>query len=407
MSEKDRETPSGQDSDSSEQQDAIESPKTSGLLETFVAVIRKRWPWILLGSVLSGVVIGVATWLLPNHFSTSYLYSYTQPTRSQFGLLKAHLLSDINLRRTITALRAEGLDKYASGLETAWQSSWNEFEKFLSISPSPPFPRPVKTKQRSATDLKSLKSLQSEFVTLTISRCPSVEGLSKIAPIIRHNVESLLDYHSISTDLKSKQLELKEKISTLEVQTFELELSLKRNKAILAGLQKITTEGSTSKERPYVIQIDVKSGADVLILPVEYQKEIVASRIVNSKEALAENETRRHHLTKLFGLWEKCRSEIEQKGDVFACMLSQYRNFLKELALQTKDPRLGHELASHIAFTDTLSDVNRPITDHPKIVGTHRKPVPAAVVGFLAGLLISILCVFLFESVNSGKVRPS
>ena len=235
--------------------------------------------------------------------------------------------------------------------------------------------------------------MKAFLLNMTITGKP-LENIGKIALIIRDNFEEVMPLYMIQEQLSTDIRGYNSKLANFESSRFGLELDLKNNTEILAGLKKIDITTSDEKGREVVLRFDV--GGQSQYLPLSYQIQAVEFKVVELQVKINVNTANYNYYKDLSGLSARMITELNAKlssGQNYTIEL--FRLFLTDLIGEIEKQELRDYLASYTKKIENRISVNVPVSENPKIYpiakGTVKKSAIVSVIAFAISVLLSFI----------------
>jgi len=257
------------------------------LIDYFM-VVWKRKCFILLGSIIPALLVGLIIFSLPRHYTITYTYDvedqFKDQLKGQFGrrsavditnwnlsqknynVLLSRFYSKENLSRIATRSRQAGLGQYTESISRA--IGLTGLENLVKFEASPSYIDLDEVDQRDPANLEQIRQLEAQLLNVTITGT-TPKNVSKISLVIRDNLENIIPVYLIAEQLNVGMRGLRTKMADIEKEKFALELRLDKSKSILAKLKKAKTEPVARTTSDIVLQFDVGGRSEYL--PIEYQ----------------------------------------------------------------------------------------------------------------------------------------
>ena len=257
------------------------------LIDYFM-VVWKRKCFILLGSIIPALLVGLIIFSLPRHYTITYTYDvedqFKDQLKGQFGrrsavditnwnlsqknynVLLSRFYSKENLSRIATRSRQAGFGQYAESISRA--IGLKGLENLVKFEASPSYIDLDEVDQRDPANLEQIRQLEAQLLNVTITGT-TPKNVSKISLVIRDNLENIIPVYLIAEQLNVGMRGLRTKMADIEKEKFALELRLDKSKSILAKLKKAKTEPVARTTSDIVLQFDVGGRSEYL--PIEYQ----------------------------------------------------------------------------------------------------------------------------------------
>ena len=207
----------------------------------YFRVVWKRKYFIVLGSALPALIVFLFIYFSPKDYKLTYLYDIGLTEKSYKTLLYDISLTEKNYKTLLDKFySAENLGKLTAKLkENKLNGYWQEInESNVKLEVSPSY---FSNNGAQATDVDNLQKIQKVTGTLlamTITGRPR-KDIEKISSIIRDNFEKVIPIYDTKQELNTTIIDLKTEMADIEERKFDLELELKRKKAISEKLKKM------------------------------------------------------------------------------------------------------------------------------------------------------------------------
>ncbi len=420
---------SSQNDGSSRQDTGNDVPEKPDRLEDeinlidYLRVLGKRKWFILLGSIIPTLLVGLIISFLPRHYTKTYMYDvedqfenrftnqFAKPAtvnisdwnlnQKNFDVLLSRFYSKENLSRITNGLQQAGFGQYAKSISTT--IGLNGLESLVKFEVSPSYIDLDEVDQMSLTELKQIKQLEAQLLNVTITGT-SLKDISIISSVIRDNLENTIPVYLIAEQLGVGMRELRAKIADIENETYALGLVLKKSGAVLEKLKTVETQTSSKATSGIVLQFDV--GNKSQYLPLEYQIQMAESEIIQLEETVEDNKRRYKYYRDLLSLNQKLLTQIESRSSS-ACTIQQFRSFLVELTKDTEQKELKDYLNSYVKGVENRIAVSAPVTEEPRIYAVHRGITKKTAAVFVVLLMLATFTAFLLEGFGKSRARAS
>jgi len=362
-------------------------------LTDYLRILWNRRYFILFGSVLPALLVGLIFFLLPGRYSVTYTYDIEQDRK----VLADRLYNAQGGEELIS--KAQESKQYDSVLRERFYSTenMNRLAAQSRGSGSDDYPPEL-----SKTNVKL--DVSGELLTLTVVGRTKGD-VHKISEAVRDNLEKVMPIYSVKDKLRSTMAILKNEMSDIEKNRFRLQLQLDQKRGILAKLKKLDTARSNSISDGVIIHFDgVKEQGEYL--PLAYQVQAADSNIINIEETIDMSQAEHKYYETMLRLNEGLAEEIaKQKSSYYT--IEQYHSFLVDLAGEYQDSVLADYLSAYTKEIENLISINAPLVSKPEIHLVPRDNVKRATIVFVALLMISTFVAFLLESVQKSKACAS
>lgn len=371
-------------------------------LVDYFLVLWKRKTFILLGTVLPAVCVAAGLLLLPRDYTTTYSYyaDNLHLNQKNYEVMLDRFYGEENLAKLVERLKKDGLGDYAQKLGNSIQPQ--EYVKleaipaFLDISK-------LNTATADAENLAKILEMNASLLNVSITD-KHANDLYQIASVVRQNIEKVMPLYVIQKSLSDTIRNDNQQIANIESNRFSLELSMKNNNDVLAGLKRISVEGDVNKQGEVTLQFDI--GGQNQYLPLGYQIQAAESKRIELEETIKANEEKYKYYTDLVDMNNTVLAELDAKlsGDY---TIDQFKAFLITLLAGSEKPQVKDYLSSYIRNIENVISANRPATEKPKIVAAEKGTAKKTAVVFSACLMLSALAAFLVEAFEQNKARTS
>jgi len=381
----------------------------------YLRVPWKRKYFILLGSVLPALIVGLIFYFGPRNYKVTYVYdvrgrslydvrdqslydvSNWNLNENNYKILLDRFYSAENTGKIATKLQENGLNKYAKRINTGGLKNFVDFEV------SPPYTDLSKTKITNPFELEQIRQLEAQLLNMTITRRPK-NNTSKISSVIRDDFEKVMPVYTVKDQLNTTIRKLRDKIGNIEENRANQELALKTNKAVLTKLKNIKTKTSDTRESNIALQFDISGKTEYL--PVEYQTQAIESKTIQLEEQIAANEETYNYYKDLLALNEKLLAELKGKMASYYT-IQQFHSFLTELVDSYKDKELKSYLSSYIKKIENRISASAPVTGKPSISAIARGTAKKSGIVLAISLMISMFAAFLLEGIQKSQAQAS
>jgi len=228
----------------------------------YFRVLYKRKCFILLGSVLPALIVGLILFFRPTNYRVTYVYDvkgesfydvknegvYDIKGRGVYGA-KGQITGDVgnwnlneknynvlldrfysaeNADKIVDKLRENGLDRYAGLISSARE----DLEKFLDFEALPPYMDLSKVNVTDPAKMEQIRQFKALLLKLTIIGRPK-NDIPKISLVIRGNLKNVIPVYLVQEQLKAAARRYRAKMANIEENRFNLELALKTDKSVL------------------------------------------------------------------------------------------------------------------------------------------------------------------------------
>ena len=412
------------------------------LMDYFIILWRRKC-FILLGSVLPALIVGLILFSWPRKYKVTYIYdvtgrstydvrgrsTYDVRDRSTYDVrdrstydVRDRSIYDVsnwslneknyrmfldkffskeNIDKIVNRLRENGLHRYAEEMTKA--STTEDLKNFVDFEVSPPYTDLSKTKITNPVELEQIRQLIAQLLNMTVVGRPK-NDIPKISLVIRDNLENVISVYTVEQQFTAAARRLRASVADIEENSFELQLALKTGKAVLAKLKNIKTPASDGGVSSIALQFDISGKTEYL--PVEYQIQATESKITQVEGEIAANEERYGYYKNLLALNEKLLAELKNKTSSYYT-IQQFHSFLTALVNSYESKELKSYLNSYIKRIENRISTSAPVAGKPSISAVARGTAKKSGIVLAILLMISIFAAFLLESLQKGRVEAS
>ena len=388
------------------------------LIDYFKVIWKRKW-FILLGSVLPALIVGLILFFSPRMYKVTYTYDvkdqsiYDLKDRSSidvsnwnlneknYNVLLTTFYSTDNIIKIVNKLQKNGLDRYAELINRTREME--DLKKFVDFKVLPLFIDSSKAKIIGAAELEQIGQLKAQLLKLNIIGRPK-NSIPKISSVIRDNFENIIPLYLIEEQLNASTRECRAMMADIEKNRFNLELDLKTNESILAKLKDIKAGPPAKTKGKITVQFDVGNRSEYL--PVEYQIQAAKSKAIQLEEKIATNEKKYNYYGDLLTLNEKLFAELNNKMSSYYT-IQQFRSFLTDSVDNCNSRELKDYLNSYIKKIENRISASAPVTEKPKIYAISKGTAKKSAIVFAISLMISVFAAFLLEGLEKSQTRVS
>ena len=385
------------------------------LIDYFLVFWKRKW-FIFLASVLPPLIIGLVIFFLPKSYELTYVYDLDDYTRDEarhdvgnwnldeksYNVFVSRFYSDENLNNIASKFQENGYNELAKSMTNAG-SNLNGLQKLVKFKPVPSYVDLSKAKVTDPEQLEQIRKLTAQLLNVTIVGRPK-NKLLKIASVVRDNIEQVVPIYSIQWQIINTVNGYRSKMGGIERSKFNIELNLKRNKAVLAKLKEIKVEVSAKSENNVTLQFDVGGRSEYL--PLGYQIRAAEAKIIELEESIRENTEKYNYYKNLLDLNEKLSAELEKSAPSYYT-IQQYHLFLTKLIVDYESEELKDYLASYIKAIENRISTSVPISENPKISSVAKGTAKKSGIAFVIALMISVFAAFLLEGLKNSRAQTS
>ena len=329
----------------------------------------------------------------------SYDVSNWNLDEKNYNVLLDRFYSEENLNKITNKLRENGLNRYAKLISRGGGYP----KKFVHFDVWPPYTDISRAKITETAQLEHIRQPNAQLLNMTIVARPK-NDIPIIASVIRDNLESVIPVSVVEEHLNADIRAFKAQIAGIEENRFNLELTLKTNKSILAKLKNIQTPVSDRSASNIALQFDISGKTEYL--PVQYQIQATESKTVQLEAHIVANEDNRNYYRDLLALNEKLLAEL--KGEIASYYtIQQFHSFLTELVDSYKDKELKSYLSSYIKKIENRISASAPVTGKPSVSAVAKGTAKKSGIVLAISLMISVFAAFLLEGIQKSQAQAS
>jgi hypothetical protein len=374
------------------------------LIDYFRVLWKRKW-FISLASVLPALVVGLAIFFWPRDYKVTYVYDVRENVSSwnlnktNYDVMLGRFYSEENLSKLIDKFQKNKLTKYAEQLNKGSDQTEN-MVKFEAIPPFLDFSRLNVT---DPNQFEKIRDMQALLLNVTITSRPA-EDIYKVSSVIRDNIENVMTLYMVHEQLAALIREYNNKLADIESDKFSLEIALKNNNGILAGLKNVNIGASDSNQTNVTLQFDI--GSQMEYLPLNYQMQAAETKRVKLEESIKANEEKYKYYKDLLDLNNRIATELSGK---MSCDYSvkQFKSFLAGLAADYEKPQLKDYLSSYIKKIENRIADSKPVTEKPRVYPIPKGTAKKSGIVFVIAFMIAVFAAFLCESIEKRKLQLS
>ncbi len=390
------------------------------LIDYFLVLWKYKW-FVLLGSILPTLIVGLVLFFMPNRYEITYVYDVQGNVRGDvrdgvrdgisgwdlneknFSVFVSSFYSEENSNKIINKLRKNRLNEYGELL-----SNSNGLLELLKFEPVPSYIDLSKVEITDPEQLEQFRKLTAQLLNVTIIGRSKIgrpkERLIKMASVVRENIEEVMPMYSIQREVINTINEYRAKMGDIEKSRFDIELDLKRNKAVLAKLKEIEVGVLDKTEDNVTLQFDVGSNSEYL--PLKYQVQAAESQLIYLEKQIVMNEANYEYYKNLLALNEKLAEELTSNISSYYT-IQQFHSYLTELVASYETKELKDYLASYIKGIENRISVSVPVLENPKIYSIAKGTAKKSGIVFVIALMISVFVAFLGEGLKKIQAQVS
>jgi|GEM_PF-2889113 len=306
-----------------------------------------------------------------------------------------------NIDKIVNRLRENGLHRYAEEMTKA--STTEDLKNFVDFEVSPPYTDLSKTKITNPVELEQIRQLIAQLLNMTVVGRPK-NDIPKISLVIRDNLENVISVYMVEEQLTAAARRLRASIADIEENSFELQLALKTDKAVLANLKNIKTPVSDGGASNIALQFDISGKTEYL--PVEYQIQATESKITQVEGEFAASEERYDYYKNLLALNEKLLAELKNKMSSYYT-IQQFHSFLTAVVNSYESKDLKSYLNSYIKRIENRISASAPVTEKPNAWAVSKGTAKKIAIVFAIALMLSMFAAFLLEGLKKSQAQAS
>ena len=357
----------------------------------YFRVLWKRKCFIVLGSVLPALAVGLVIFFGSRSYKVTYIYDIELDEKGYKTLLDAFNSAE-NLDKLTSKLKENGLDKYAQEIGGAKVQlevlpSYFEVERSTNIE-----------------NMQKVQRVKGTLLTMTIVGKPK-KDMQSISSVVRDNFEKVLPVYSIKQGLNSTLVELKAGMAHIDESRFGLELELERKKAISAKLKNLKPADPNRIPSGIVLQFDNMS-KNSEYLPLVYQIQVTDANIIDLEESIRANQKMYDYDKRLLSLNERLFDQVRNKTSSYYT-IQEFHAFLTNMVNDYEDRELIGYLNAYIKKIENAISTNVPVIGKPRVYMVPKGAVKKAAIVFAVLLLITTFAAFLLEGIKKSQAQAS
>jgi len=382
------------------------------LIDYFLVLWKRRY-FVVLGSVLPALIVGLVFFLSPRKYEVTYVYDVRDDVRDDirddvsnwnlneknYNILINRFYGEENINKIINVLQENGLNEYAELIRSAG-NSLDALKKLLKFEAVPSYTDLSEAKITDPEQLEQIQKLKAQLLNMTIVGEPK-EDILKIASVIRSNLENVIPTYMIQERLSANMRTDKTIMADIESNRFSLELTLKTNKSALEKLKSIKTQTPDKIGSDIILQFDVGGRSDYL--PIEYQIQAAESKIIQLEETIKENEEKYKYYKDLLDLNEKLFAEVKNKA-LPDYSIQQFHLSLLESVKEVEKEELKDYLGSYVKRIENRIAASVPVAENPGAYAISKGTTRKSAVVFVVAFMMSVFTSFLLEGLKRSKI---
>ncbi|MFH1716075.1 MAG: hypothetical protein ABIF19_01880 [Planctomycetota bacterium] len=335
----------------------------------YFAVLWRRKYFIVLGTALPTLVVGLAMFFSPCDYKVTYSYDLGLDEKDCKVLLDQFYDAE-NGEVLAAKLKEAGFDEYAMAMSNAGIK--------LEVS--------------------------GTFLIMTVAGS-SPDDVQKTSFVVRNNFEEVLPVYSVKKKLGSAIAEFRTKMAGIEENEFDLELELESKKAVLARLKNLEPEESGKISDNIVLQFEnVRQNSEYL--PLAYQIRATDANIVNIEETISLNQKKCEHYKTLQSLNERLLEEVNSKAASYYT-LGEFRSFLANVMSDYEDGGAAGYLRAYIKRIENTMATTKPVVGKPGVYRVPKGTGRRTGTMFAVLLMVTILAAFLLENIPKKQAQAA
>ncbi|MBU1261337.1 MAG: hypothetical protein KKI18_09125 [Planctomycetes bacterium] len=366
------------------------------LIDYFLVLWKRKW-FILLASVLPALVVGLAMFLGPRDYKTTYLYD-ANLSGDEYRMLLDRFYCEENLGKIVAGLKEKGLEKYAQQITGAQQIG--NLEKLVNLEVLPSFFGSASTK---IEDLQKIQQVKGTLLVMAIMGTPQ-KDMYTISSIMRDDFEKVIPIYSVKDELTNNIEAIKTSMAKIEGDRFGIGLELERKKATLEKLKNLKPEDSGNIQSNITLQFNMDASS--AYLPLAYRIQAVDSQIINLEESIRANEERYNYYKGLLTVNERLFDEVKSKMPLYYT-IQKFHSFLDNIVKDYKDKELIDYLSAYIKSIENKMANTVPLIEKPKVYPIAKGTVKKSGIVFVVAFMIAVFVAFLREGLEKNKTKLS
>ena len=387
----------------------------------YFRVLWKRRYFIVLGSVLPALIVGLILFLRPRDYKIAFTYNMGLDEKA-FKVLENTFYSTENLEKLAEKLQESGFNKYAKRrIAAVGTDEGLKWSVSFEISPSY-FEAIEPSKAKNLDELQKVQQAKGSLLVMRVG-AKSGENIREIASVCRNNFEQIIPLYSEREELNNKIISFKEKMAGIEETRYTLNLELERKKSTLEKLKNSGSEGLDKLPSDIVLQFNIEPlkakdidelqkfqdvGNNSAYLPLPYQIQAAETQIINLEEQIRANSENYDYYAQLLKLNEKLFSYVKKVMPSY-CTLEQYHSFLtnKLAEYNENEHQLLDYLKAYIKRIENKIANVIPLVEKPKVYPLAKGTVKKSAIVFAVALMMSVFVAFLLEGLKKSQAQAS
>ena len=365
------------------------------LMDYFLVLWKRKW-FISLVSVLPALVVGLAMFLGPRDYKTTYVYDANLGGK-EYEMLLDRFYCEENLGKIADKLRGNGLDEYARRI--AEMKNVEALRKLVNLETSPSFFENLG--KTNIEDLQKIQQARGTLLIMAITGTPQ-KDMHTISSIIRDGFEKIIPIYSVKDELTNNIEALKTSMAKIEEDRFGLGLELERKKTTLEKLKNLKSGDLGNIQSNIVLQFNMDASS--AYLPLAYRMQAVDSQIINLEESVRANEERYNYYKGLLTVNERLFDEVKSKISLYYT-IQEFHSFLDNIVNDYKDKELIDYLSAYIKSIENKMANTVPLIEKPKVYPIAKGTVKKSGIVFVVSLMIAVFVAFLSEGLKKDRTQ--
>ena len=356
-------------------------------------IVWKRKYFIALGSVLPALIVFLFIYFSPRDYKLTYLYDIGLMEKNYKTLLDTFYSAE-NLGKLIAKLKENELNGY-------WQRM-NGSNVKLEVLPS--YFGNNAVKETDVGTLQRIQEVTGTLLAMTVTGRPE-KDMQRFASIVRDNFEKVIPIYDTKQELNTTIIDLKTEMADIEENKFDLELELKKKKAISEKLKKMEPADSDKIPGGIVLQFSrVEQSSEYL--PLAYQIQAADANIIDLEETIRANQDKNDYYEDLLSLNEKLFVQVQDKTSSYYT-IQEFHSSLTDIADNYEDKELIDYLNAYIKRIENVISANTPVVENPRIQSVPKDARTKSMLVFAVLLMITTFVAFLLEAVQKNQAPAS
>jgi hypothetical protein len=368
----------------------------------YLGVLWKRKYFIVLGSVLPALLVGLILSFSPRDYKVTYIYDVALDEIGYNALLEQFYRVG-NLGKLGAKLAKDELDKkYRDILLERFYSAEN-LDNLAAKLREHGFDKYAQEMYGMCKDKIQLE-VSEALLTMTVVGRPQ-KDVRQISLIVRDNLENVLPIYSVKKELSNAIAELKTNMAYIEENRHSLELDLEKKRSTLAKLRNLTPAEPNEIAGGITLHFE-NVGENSEYLPLASQIQAIESKIIIIEETIKANQEDYDYYGQLLSLNEKLFDEVKNKTSSHYG-IGEFHSFLTTILGDYEGKKLIHYLNAYIKGIEIAIFVNTPIVENPGVSPVQKSSLKKTGIAFAALLMIATFGAFLLEADRKSKAPAS